>query len=694
MRARLRARLLTWAGLIAAALVVCVAPAAFAESPVKFDQSHIVDSAGVLGDKSGVEKTIHDLYSKTGIDLYVAYVNTFDNPSDAHTWAAATASLNNLGSNDYVLAVAVQDRAYWFATPPNTPLSSTQISNIQGQIEQPLHNNDWAGAVTAAAQGLTSAAKGGAGNGGTDNGANSGSGSGGGGGSGFFWIVIAVIVAIGLIIYFSVRRRNRKPQASVTAQPADELARLSPEELKQRVGTALVKTDDAVKTSEQELGFAVAQYGADATTKFQAALAKAKAQLRDAFLLQQKLDDTVPDTAEEQREWREQIIRLCAAANRELDEQADDFDQLRDIAKDAPNAIAKIQEDVAAIQPRLAKAEAALADLGSRYVESALAPVQDNVSQARQRLAFVDTAIAAAQDKLKAGETGVAAVGIRAAEQAADQAGLLLDAIDRLGADLDASRRGIGAAVADLSGDVAQARALARSGSTGLDGVIASTEQTIEQAKAALAADKLDPLSITSRLDTANKQIDAMLQGVRDAQIQSQRAASVLGQTILTAQSQVSAAQDFITARRGGVGAEARTRLAEAARLVQQADAQRSSDPAAALQAAQRASSLATQAIQLAQNDVGAYDPMDDGGWGGLFGTPVGYRRGYRGGGMGSAIGGMAIGALLGGMLGGNGMGGRGGGFGGGFGGGGFGGGGGGFGGGGGGGFGGGGGGF
>jgi hypothetical protein len=66
----------------------------------------------------------------------------------------------------------------------------------------------------------------------------------------------------------------------------------------------------------------------------------------------------------------------------------------------------------------------------------------------------------------------------------------------------------------------------------------------------------------------------------------------------------VTAAEDFITTRRGGVGAAGRTRLAEARRHFQQAIGSAQRDPDAALTEAQYADALAQQARALSEQDV------------------------------------------------------------------------------------------
>ncbi|MEI2270519.1 hypothetical protein OHB93_14510 [Microbacterium sp. No. 7] len=111
---------------------------------------------------------------------------------------------------------------------------------------------------------------------------------------------------------------------------------------------------------------------------------------------------------------------------------------------------------------------------------------------------------------------------------------------------------------------------------------------------------------------------------MRDAQQRADRARSVLSQTLLQAKAQVSAAEDFISARRGAVGATARTRLAEAGAALVQATQLQQSDPERALDLAHRAAALAGEAMQRAQGDVGSFAGGGNTGGGGDFGGMLG----------------------------------------------------------------------
>ena len=109
---------------------------------------------------------------------------------------------------------------------------------------------------------------------------------------------------------------------------------------------------------------------------------------------------------------------------------------------------------------------------------------------------------------------------------------------------------------------------------------------------------------------------------------------------------------DFIDTRRGSVGPEARTRLAEAVRQLQAAQDKRATNLSEAIAHANGADMLAAQAQSLASNDVQAAQRSYTGRYGGGSGSD-----------MGAVIGGIIIGNILSGAV----RGGFGGGFGGGW---------------------------
>ncbi len=643
--------------LAVAGFLALPATPAFAEDPVTLNPvTKIVDSVGVLGDRtSDVEAAIKQLGTDHAMTLHVVYVDRFENPTDRVAWATAVADKAGLGANAMLLSVATETRQYQLSKPSNSTITDAQRDNIvKNAVDPQLRNGDYAQAAIDTAAAIGDAAGGGSGNVPSDSGA----------GGAVLVGVGAMAAGAGAYLYFRNRRKKALQGAGAAGARADvdPLAGLSIEELRRKGGSLLIEADDAIKSSEQELGFAQAQYGDSAVGNFTKALQEAKAHMSESFKLQQQLDDHIPDTEEQQRAWLTEIIRRSEAALSSLQEQKADFDALRELEKNAPQALAAVSAGADEAQARIASAEQSLDELRAKYAESALAQVSDNISQAKDRLAFVQNASTTAREKLDAGEGSLAAVAVRAAEESLHQTNVLIGAILKTAGTLDEARSGLEAAVVDTSRDLAQARAMIQAGThPELAGPVAAVEAALAQVKTEIHAGKIDPVATLERVETAHQSLDAALTGIRDQQEQTRRAQASLQQSIMSAQAQISATSDYITARRGGVGTEARTRLAEAQRNLDYALSISRTDPVTALQYAQQAHALAAQAAQLAQADVNQFGGYANQGYGrgGMFGGG--------GGGLGGAIlGGILINSILHGGHGGHGGGDSGGGWGGG----------------------------
>ena len=637
MRSKFK-RLLAVIGL--AGLLAVPATTAWAEDPVTLDPaSKIVDSAGVLGGKkSDVEAAIKKLGTDHATVLHVVTVKKFENPTDREAWTDEVAEKAGLGPNALILAVATETQQY-ILNKGGSKITAAQVENIKSTAIGPeLANKDYAQAAINAATAIGDAAGGGSGKLSSDNGAGT-----------------AVLVGTGVVVaggagaylYFRNRRKKAAVASSASYGPQgaelDPLASLSVDDLRKKSGSLLIEADNAINSSEQELGFAQAQYGDAAVGNFTKALQEAKGHMSESFKLQQQLDDHIPDTEEQQRSWLGEIIRRSEAALASLQEQKADFDSLRELEKNAPQALAAVNAGAREADTRIATAEQTLAELRTKYADSALAQVSDNIGQAKERLAFVQNATSTAQDKLASGEGSLAAVAVRAAEESLHQTKVLLEAITKVSGNLDEARNSLEAAVVDTSQDLAQAKAIIQSGAhPELAGPVARVEAALAQVKTEIQAGKIDPIATLERVETAHQSLDQSLTGIRDQQEQARRAQASLQQTIMSAQAQISATSDYITARRGGVGTEARTRLAEAQRNLDYALSISRNDPVTALTYAQQAHALAAQAAQLAQGDVDSFGYANQGyGRGGMFG-------GGGGGGLGGAIlGGILINSIL-----------------------------------------------
>lgn len=612
------------------------AAAAWAEDPVPIPSGqNIVDKANVLGSRKGeVQDAIQKLLKDHKYNLYVVTVNSFENPAKPADWGKAVAEQKGMGRADVLLAISTAGQ-YYFA-----PNSASAIASKAGAISQNAVAANLAGGKKDYAQAAidTAAAVGDAAGGG------SGTVPSGGGAGTAVLVGAGVLAAGGAGTYLYLRNRRKKAQASSASYgpqgaELDPLASLSVDELRKKSGSLLIEADDAIKSSEQELGFAEAQYGESAVGNFTRALQEAKGHMSESFKLQQQLDDHIPDTEEQQRSWLGEIIRRSEAALSSLQEQKADFDSLRELEKNAPQALAAVNAEAVDADAKIAKAEQTLAELRGKYADSALVQVADNITQAKERLAFVQNAGATAHEKLETGEGSLAAVAVRAAEESLHQTNVLLGAISKVAGSLDEARQGLESAVVDTSQDLAQAKAMIQTGEhPELSGPVAGVEAALAQVKSEIQGGRIDPIATLERVESAHRTLDQALSGIRDQQEQARRAQASLQQTIMSAQAQISATSDYITARRGGVGTEARTRLAEAQRNLDYALSISRNDPVTALTYAQQAHALAAQAAQLAQSDVDSFGGYANQGYG---------RNSMFGGGGGGGLGGAILGGIL-----------------------------------------------
>ncbi|MFD5146412.1 TPM domain-containing protein [Streptomyces sp. NPDC058401] len=657
--------------------VTATAPVARADDPVTLSQQgQITDRVGALGDRRPeVTAALDKLYADRKVQLFVTYVRDFSGRS-AQSWADATAQKNGLGQNDVLLAVATGARQYAYSADVDSGFTKEQLAAVaQTAIEPALKQNDWAGAAIGAANGYDAVLGGqpvpvpAVVPGEADPGGAAASGE---SGAGDFVLPVVAVGAAGALGAYAYTRRKRKQAgggsgggAKTTGWSGQGPAPVPLPELDARAKALLVETDDAIRTSTEELGFATAQFGEEAVAAFTQAVEFGKGELTAAFRLRQQLDDAYPEDDATRRRMLDEIVARCTEASRRLDAESADFDRLRDLEKNAPQALATVEAHFRALTGRTTTAEATLTALGRQYADSAAAPVASNPEQAKDRLLFATTSLGEARAAIDSGDNGKAAVHVRAAEGAVDQAATLVDAVERRAQELAEAAGKLPGALNETDTDLADARGLltgTTEGSTGdLRGRISRAEAVLADVRQEQGAGRYDPMDALRRVEEADAALDEALAGARERESGRQRAAALLDQALLTARSAIGAATDYITTSRGAIGSQARTRLAEAQRHLERSTALAGSDPAGALAEAQQADSLARQAQQLAEQDVRGYE------------NPYGGGGRQQGGGMGGAVlGGIILGEILGGGRGGGGGfgGGGGGGFGGGFGGG------------------------
>lgn len=659
-------------------LALSPAPTARADGPITLSRDgQITDRVGALGDREPqVVTALDQLYDKRRVQLFVAYVRDFSGRS-SQDWADETADRNGLGRDDVLLAVATHDRQYAYSVDQDSRLTDAQLQDVASTaIEPALKENDWAGAAIGAADGYSAVLAGApvptpAITPGAD---DPGSGKSAGTDTGDLILPIVLVGGAGAVAAYAFTRRRRRASTRTTPAatgwgPAGSGQGGAPPpptalpELDAQAKQTLVDTDDAVRTSDEELGFATAQFGEEAAAPFTEAVAYAKGELTAAFRLRQQLDDAFPEDDATRRRMLDEIISRCADANARLDAVSEDFDRLRELERNAPQALAAAEAGFRSLAGRVSTAEAALAAMRGRYAQSASAPVAGDIEQAKDRLVFATSSLNQARQAVDGGDNPAGAVYVRAAEGAIGQAAALVDGVDRRARELDEAAGKVSAALTELETDLADAGGLLEGTADGMStadlrGRIARARSVADGVRAEVGAGPYDPIDALRRVEEADTALDEALAGAREQEQGDRRARSLLDPAMLTARSAIGAAADYITTNRGAVGSQARTRLAEAQRRLERAHELAGTDDAqSALAEAQRADALAGEARSLAEQDVRSY-----GGGGGMGGM----RGGGSGGGMGGAVlGGIILGGLMGG--------GRGGGFGGGgFGGGGF----------------------
>ncbi|HEY2794250.1 MAG TPA: TPM domain-containing protein, partial [Micromonosporaceae bacterium] len=267
----------------------------------------------------------------------------------------------------------------------------------------------------------------------------------------------------------------------------------------------------------------------------------------------------------------------------------------------------------------------------------AILAVSNSGQQISERMDFADRTLRQASEALAAGNRPLAALAVRAVEEALGQIEMIFEAVDRLAGDLDNAMASVSSALAAVEADVASGQAAldagrgaAGAGSAGtvdLAAAVAGAAQVTQSVRVEVTQQLPDPFAALRRLEQVDVRLSAALANIRDAAGRAERARVMLGTAIPAAQAEIAAVTNFITTRRGAVGSEARTRVAEAERFLQQAQMLADADPVAALAAAQQADALAERASELANNDVNDWSQPQLGGgvsMGGLGGAVLG----------------------------------------------------------------------
>lgn len=365
--------------------------------------------------------------------------------------------------------------------------------------------------------------------------------------------------------------------------------------------TRIVQADDAVREAEREVAFVEAQFGAASARELRATLDSARGWLREAFLLQQRLDDAESDSAAERRTWTARIDDLCRSALAAIAEADAALTARRRAERDAGAELPALRDEAARLDRRRIEASRTLDRLATRFDASALTAVRSAARRAEAALTAATEALDDAERRVEGRqpvEDRLGVAGDRVAEAARD-----LGELEGFELELAAAQAAAAQEREAIEGELAAARQ-ERDDADDADagarlGALVGEVSAVVAARGELAG---DPFADRDRLRAARDRLEVARAAARTAQNRLDGARRALGGAIAIAESQLRVARAAIDRGRGGVGADARTRLAEAER--QLVIARQEPDPVAALDAARRATSRASDAEALAMFDV------------------------------------------------------------------------------------------
>lgn len=426
-------------------------------------------------------------------------------------------------------------------------------------------------------------------------------------------------------------KRKREEQEALAAQDAD---------LARRAEQGLVSVDERLRATREELAFADAELGDKATKELREALAAVQTHLAEAFQLHQLNHDEIPDTPEELRTRNARIVQLCEWAEDLLENRTSTLAAAVARVRQAPEILARVRSDAARLRERIPGAREIVTRLSARYAPSALQQIADGPDEAEQMLSFAEHSADVSARRRDAGRSEEANLALEAATESVRRAESVLDAVEDFEIEALRAESTLADVIADSRGDLVAVRDAPPSAE------VSAAASRLSQALAALhpAGTKADPFAELSALREANSALDA---AIAKARARAERPVPSLAQVrhaVDDADQQIAVARGLISGHAGWVGADARTRLAEAERLRAEIAGTPDDEDTReiVLQRARRCGQLASEALQLAQRDIDRSRRRDD-DWGG---------RGGRGGGMDGAMGGILGGLVIGGLLG------------------------------------------
>ncbi|APT85183.1 TPM domain-containing protein [Corynebacterium aquilae] len=615
------------------------------------------DEAGVLSadEKSQLEDVIKQVQLEKHLKLFVVFEPSFDGMTGAQYADAVFAA--NKGDNVAVFAVSPEERLYGVAVAENGKTQPYKDA-IDDAVYPYLVDRQWFDAAMAAAKAMEGSGSSGSGSAST---------SGGGSDSGAGWLAAAGLgtaAAIGGGVAYSKRNKKKNEQRQVVA--ARELDPTDPESLdlvelpvlERAAHNEMVSTDEAIRGAEEELRLAQGEFGAERTAAFARRIKSARS-MHNSYLTQlNELSRKQHVTEVEQRALYADIVQHCNATDKELLAQAEEFTQMRNLLINAPERLDELTRSSVGLLNRLDGARTTMERLEQTYDSRQLTSIKDNTDLAKAHLERADQAIdqGRALAARPAGQQAGLVPAIRTAENALNQADLLLSGIEHADDNIRTAQAQLASLAAEVRAELDEVPQWLNTGGEHVDALREAQQAGQSAMQVFDATGASDPLGAYTALMEADAKLDAALDSVKARASELSRERQVCERLMESAATLLRSAEDLISTRGNVIGTRARTALAAGDQALAQArGAYNEQNFRRGSAFADQARQQADQAIKLAQRDIDEHNDR---------------QRRRNSGGSGDFITGMIVGGLLDGGRGGFSGGFGGGGFGGGFGGG------------------------
>ena len=418
-----------------------------------------------------------------------------------------------------------------------------------------------------------------------------------------------------LLLWLWTRRRRRKRReaefaAARRVDPADPnaLAAVPIDALDDLSKSIVVDVDNAVRTSDNELALGRRGIRRQRTPRRSARPSPTrKRHWRRRSTSARSSTTPFPRRRAQRRDLLTRVIVAAAKADRELDAQREAFEQLRDLVINAPDPAGR--DDPADGRPDRAAgpvaagagraAQAVLryrAGFGGRQRRNGQAAAGLRRPEHHQRAAACVARPAGSPDR--AGRRRSARRSRRWARRARCWTRWTAPATD-----INRAIATLPAAIADIQNGIKAAADATGTGQHRRRPTSSAPPATPRSRPSPTrrASGTADPLGAFTKLTQADAELDRLLASVAEEREAAERLSRAFDQALFTAQSRVRAVSDFIDTRRGSIGPEARTRLAEAVRQLQAAQDKQGRNLNEAIAHANGAAMLAAQAQSTGQ---------------------------------------------------------------------------------------------